>query len=133
MTKDDLLKMAPGDYMNDLQLSFFKDLLVGQRAEVLGSLQECRDALGSFEKPADVADLATVEEARLDVSRTIERLNSRQRSIDLALSAIDDGEYGYCLDLGTEIGLPRLLNQPTALLSFEAQTDREMKDRHKAA
>ena len=46
-----------------------------------------------------------------------------------AISRIENGEYGYCLETGEEIGLERLLARPTATLSLEAQKRREMRQK----
>lgn len=119
--------------MDDQQQTFFKELLETLREEVVASITACRESLASFDKPSDPADIATVEETRLEVGRNLERASGRLRDINVALEALRVGDYGYCADYGGEIGLQRLLTQPTALLSVEAQSHREKKNRHMSA
>lgn len=133
MNKEQLIQMDASDYMNDQQVAFFKELLESMQAEAVAGLRDARESLGTLDKPADPADSATVEETRLEVGRLIERLGSRLRDIATALEALRAGDYGYCADYGNEIGLKRLLLQPTALLCVEAQSTREQKNRHLAS
>jgi len=51
------------------------------------------------------------------------------KKIEQALARIADGSYGYCEETGEVIGIPRLLARPTATLSVEAQTRRELKQK----
>ena len=51
------------------------------------------------------------------------------KKINSALARIDSGEYGWCLETGDPIGLPRLLARPTAEYSIEAQERHEKKER----
>lgn len=52
------------------------------------------------------------------------------RKIDKALERIEDGDYGYCEASGIEIGLQRLLVQPTTELSTEEKARQEQLERN---
>mgnify|MGYP001139557414 CR=1 FL=1 len=45
---------------------------------------------------------------------------------------IEGGEYGWCLETGEPIGLPRLMARPTAEYSIEAQERHEKMERLRA-
>jgi DnaK suppressor protein len=53
------------------------------------------------------------------------RANALLQQIDRALIRLDNGSYGYCEDTGEPIALRRLEAQPTAVLTTEAQAQRE--------
>lgn len=111
------------DYMSDRQLRWFRDQLLALRAE-LGT--ESNKQPDRDNEPGDEADIAnrTAESAQAARIQTHHILIKRQ--IDAALRRIDDGSYGYCEDTGEEIGLSRLIAQPMATLSVEAQERREL-------
>ena len=44
-----------------------------------------------------------------------------RNKIDKIIATIDDGTYGYCVDTGEEIGLPRLEGRPMAERTVDAQ------------
>ena len=48
---------------------------------------------------------------------------------DVGLRRIDDGEYGYCIASGDEIGLDRLEARPTAERTVDAQERWEHRQR----
>ena len=54
------------------------------------------------------------------------------KKIHTAISRIDSGEYGWCLETGEPIGLPRLLARPTAEYSIEAQERHEKMEKLRA-
>jgi DnaK suppressor protein len=133
MTKDELLAMAPSDYMNDAQVGYFKDLLLAKAEEENLSIESARNSLADLGVPADPFDLASVEEERQALTRAIARHTANIKAIRYSLNSIRDGEFGYCEITGEEIGIGRLLAQPTARLSAEAQSIEEHDKRHFAA
>lgn len=133
MTPKDILAMPADDYMNEIQQEFFRKVLLGKQAETLESMTEARETLANLGNAADPADLANIEEDRQSLTRNLERLNSQLNDIRSALKAIADGDYGWCESSGEEIGLRRLLAQPTARHSATAKALQEHRDRHYAA
>jgi len=121
----DLLKMSEADYMNVAQLAYFKAKLAGMRDEILDNARETGEHLKENEVFADPNDRATVEEENMLEQRVRDRERKLLKKITTALARIEDGSYGYCLETGDPIGIPRLLARPTAELSIEAQEKHE--------
>jgi DnaK suppressor protein len=117
-------------YMNKEQLGHFarilhhwkRDLMV----EVDRTVLHMKDEAANFPDPNDRA--TQEEEFSLEL-RTRDRERKLIRKIDEALKRIDDGNYGYCLETGEEIGIKRLEARPVATLSVEAQERRERREK----
>lgn len=119
------------EYMNPLQLEYFRQKLVAWREQLL---RESEDVINQLQnenwQEADMADRVAVEmDAALEL-RTRERYRKLIKKIDAALERIQDGSYGYCAETGQEIGLKRLEARPIATLSIEAQEQHERFERH---
>lgn len=129
LTREALLAMPDSAYMNAQQLSFFRDLLKQTEAALTQAEEAARETLRHTEAAADPVDRASNEEAQ-----AVEIIN-RERDIKLyqlvrqALARIDSGEYGWCEETGDAIGVARLLVQPTATTSVDAQSRRELRNR----
>ena len=121
----ELLAMPESDYMNKAQLAYFKAKLTVMRDEILENARETGEHLKENEVFADPNDRATVEEENLLEQRVRDRERKLLKKINASLVRIEDGEYGFCLETGDPIGLPRLLARPTAELSIEAQEKHE--------
>lgn len=129
LTDEDILRMPEQDYMNEVQLQFFKAKLLAMRAEILDNARETGEHLKENEVFADPNDRATVEEENMLEQRVRDRERKLLKKIEQALARIESGEYGYCLETGEPIGIPRLLARPTAELSIEAQEKHERMER----
>ncbi len=129
LTDEDILRMPESDYMNEVQLAFFKAKLLAMRAEILNNARETGEHLKENEVFADPNDRATVEEENMLEQRVRDRERKLLKKIDQALARIESGQYGYCLETGEPIGIPRLLARPTAELSIEAQEKHERMER----
>ena len=121
----DLMKMSEADYMNEAQLAYFKAKLETMRDEILDNARETGEHLKENEVFADPNDRATVEEENMLEQRVRDRERKLLKKINASLNRIADGSYGYCLETGDPIGIPRLLARPTAELSIEAQEKHE--------
>jgi len=121
----ELMAMPESDYMNEVQLAYFKAKLTVMRDEILENARETGVHLKENEVFADPNDRATVEEENLLEQRVRDRERKLLKKITAALARIEAGEYGFCLETGDPIGLPRLLARPTAELSIEAQEKHE--------
>lgn len=129
LTDEDILAMPESDYMNEVQLQFFKAKLLAMRAEILDNARETGEHLKENEVFADPNDRATVEEENMLEQRVRDRERKLLKKIEQSLARIESGEYGYCLETGEPIGIPRLLARPTAELSIEAQEKHERMER----
>lgn len=129
MTPEELLAMPETDYMNPAQLTFFRQLLVRMRDEMLHNVATTSEHLRESEDMSDPADRATQEEEHSLELRTRDRERKLLHKIEEALQRIERGEYGYCEETGEPIGLRRLLARPTATLTLEAQERHEQRER----
>ncbi|WP_226569605.1 RNA polymerase-binding protein DksA [Mangrovibacter yixingensis] len=120
-----LLAMPPEDYMNSWQTQFFQRLLQHERQALIESIAELKSQLQHSEQQGDEADKAIREEELRLLFRQIDRESRLLPKFDAALKRLAQGEYGYCLQTGEPIGLPRLLLRPTAELSIDAKMKQE--------
>ena len=118
------------EFMNPLQLEYFRQKLLRWRAELLAESTETLQHLKeeSLLKP-DLTDRASLETERAIELRTRARERKLISKIDAALSRIDDGTYGYCEETDEPIGIHRLEARPIATLTIEAQKRHERMER----
>ena len=114
------------EFMNPLQVEYFRQKLVKWRNELL---KEAGGTLASLSEggihEADVTDRASVETDRALELRTRDRARKLIGKINQALLRIENNVYGYCEETGEPIGLKRLEARPIATLSIEAQERHE--------
>jgi DnaK suppressor protein len=129
ISEADLLRMPADDYMNDVQLAFFRAMLLDMKRELEQNAGATSEHLRENEVVPDPADRATIEEEHALELRTRDRERKLMKKVDQSLRRIEDGSYGWCEETGEPIGLARLLARPTATMSVEAQARRELKQR----
>ncbi len=118
------------DFMNPLMREYFRQKLLGWRADLLKDSSETLQHLQEETVPeADVTDRASTETDRFTELRTRDRERKLIGKIDSALRRLDDGTYGYCEETGDPIGIKRLDARPIATLSIEAQERHERMER----
>ena len=118
------------EFMNPLMREYFRQKLLGWRADLLKDSSETLQHLQEETVPeADVTDRASTETDRFTELRTRDRERKLIGKIDSALRRIDDGTYGYCEETGEPIGIKRLDARPIATLSIEAQERHERMER----
>ena len=132
ITEAALLKMPASAYMNAAQLAFFRVSLETLRDEMLSNAADTGATLKENENFADPNDRATVEEEHMLEQRVRDRERKLLKKINTALTRVDSGEYGWCLETGEPIGLARLLARPTAEYSIEAQERHEKLEKMRA-
>jgi DnaK suppressor protein len=128
-TEAELLKMSADDYMNDVQLAFFRARLLEMKHQLEENAGATSEHLRENEVVPDPADRATIEEEHALELRARDRERKLMKKIEQSLRRIDDGSYGWCEETGEPIGVARLLARPTATLSVEAQQRRELKQK----
>ena len=129
ITKEELLTMPADEYMNDVQLAYFKGTLTQQKSEILADMENVKKELIGSEKNADMNDVAsTYESQQLELKR-VDRERKLLNKINQTLANIDNGEYGYCEVTGDEIGLKRMIARPTATMTIEAKERQEFKEK----
>ena len=130
LTDQDVQAMPDGEYMNDVQLAFFRLKLTQLKADMLANAGETTEHLREDTVVVpDPADRATIEEEHALELRTRDRERKLLKKIEQAIARIDSGDYGYCEETGEAIGVGRLMARPTASLSLEAQQRRELKQK----
>jgi DnaK suppressor protein len=130
LSDQDILSMPDSEYMNDVQLSFFRRKLSQLKSDMLANAGETTEHLREDTVVVpDPADRATIEEEHALELRTRDRERKLLKKIEQAIARIDAGDYGYCDETGEPIGVGRLLARPTASLSLEAQQRRELKQK----
>src|SRR5579875_1404088 len=85
------------EFMNPLQLEYFRQKLLRWRSELLAESSETLQHLKeeSLLKP-DITDRAALETDAAIELRTRDRERKLLAKIDAALLRIEDGSYGYC-------------------------------------
>jgi DnaK suppressor protein len=118
------------EFMNPLQVEYFRQKLLNWRAELLA---ESSDTLQHLKEDSllqpDLADRASLEAERAIELRTRARERKLISKINAALGRLDNGTYGYCLETDEPIGIRRLEARPIATLSLEAQERHERMER----
>ena len=122
----DYVPSADEEYMNELQIEYFRRKLVEWKKSLLNQSQDTLEDLrqGGLNQPGDI-DRASMETDKALDLRTKDRARKLISKINEALKRIEDGTYGYCEETGEPIGLDRLEARPVATLSIEAQERHE--------
>ncbi|MFC3051230.1 RNA polymerase-binding protein DksA [Kordiimonas pumila] len=114
------------EFMNELQLEYFRQKLIAWREDILRESAETLQNLqqDNLREP-DIADRASSETDWSVELRTRDRQRKLVSKIDSAIRRIDEGEYGYCEVTGEPISLKRLDARPIATMTIEAQEAHE--------
>lgn len=113
---------AKEPYMGPKQQEYFRQKLTHWREELVEESKQTIDNLrDEVRDVGDEAERATRETENSLELRTRDRYRKLIAKIDEALRRIDEGQYGYCIDTGDEIGLERLEARPTAERTVDAQ------------
>ncbi len=118
------------EYMNEMQLEYFRLKLLSWKKELLDQSSDTLEDLrqGGLNQPDDI-DRASLETDKSIDLRTKDRARKLILKIDAAIDRIEDGSYGYCEETGEEIGIERLIARPIATLCVEAQERHERRER----
>ena len=130
LTDDEVKAMPDAEYMNDMQMAFFRHRLSILKQDIHNSAGATTEHLREDTTVVpDPADRATIEEEHALELRTRDRERKLLKKIEQSIGRIDSGDYGYCDETGEPIGVGRLIARPTASLSLEAQQRRELKQK----
>ena len=130
LSDEEIIAMPDSEYMNAVQLAYFRLKLVENKNSILASADRTTENLKEDSSIVpDPADRATIEEEHALELRTRDRERKLLKKIEQSIARVDAGDYGYCDETGEPIGVSRLLARPTASLSLEAQTRRELKQK----
>lgn len=115
------------DYLTEEQVNLIRQQLVDQKSRLTRSArQSITDQLSTSEEvPADSIDVSTDESIQVTEFRLRDREKYLIGKINKALSAMEEGIYGYCVECDCEIGFPRLKARPVAELCIECKEEQE--------
>jgi DnaK suppressor protein len=121
---------ANEEFMNPLQLAYFRQKLFNWKDEIL---RESQGTIAQLKcgplREADLTDRASSETDWSIELRTRDRQRKLTAKIDAALRRIESGEYGFCEVSGEPISLARLEARPIATMTVEAQERHERNER----
>lgn len=122
--------------MSAVDTAHFRDLLIEKRQAVVealdylhkenpGSLEDGTGELVSGSADQHMADTAT-ETVDREIDYTLEESDGRLlAAIDAALTRIDAGNYGVCVNCGAQIAAERLEAMPWATLCIDCKRREE--------
>lgn len=123
--------------MNDAQLRYFEDLLLGMRERVARGMDEQEESL-DISLTDSISELSTYDNHPADIgTETFERskdfaLRDNARlvigAIEDALDRISQGLYGYCERCGDQIPADRLQALPYTTMCMACRAGGEMRD-----
>ena len=102
--------------------------LLQRRQEILDANRSARGefkALSSQDRESEYEERAQVALADYTLYKLLEAQQQELRMIDAALSRMDEGAFGVCVDCGGEISIERLRALPYTLLCEEDARSRE--------
>lgn len=117
-------------YMNRTMSGHFRTILSTWKQHLMNEVDETVKHLKSehtfYPDPVDQA--SQEEEFRLEL-RTRDRERHLIHKIEEAITSLDRGEYGYCEDCDSEIGVRRLEARPTATKCIDCKTIEEIREK----
>lgn len=128
LTEEQILKQPKSKYMNEEQLAFFRQRLLDLFDSTNEHIQQAKNNMVNPLSSSDANDRATSEEQSNIAMRIVDREQKLLPKIQKSLERIREGEYGYCLESGEPIGIPRLLARPTAEYSADVKSLKEKKE-----
>ena len=130
MSSDEYKPSDDEEYMNEMQLRYFKNKLLDWKKQLQEEFSNTATRIKEKEwNEADPTDKASDE---IDVSiclRTQDRYRKLINKIDAALLRIESGDYGYCQETNEPIGIGRLEARPIATLCTAEQEKHEKFER----
>ncbi len=117
-------------YMGREHLDHFRTILSTWKRDLMEEVDRTMTHMkDEAANPPDPNDRATLESEFALELRTRDRERKLIRKIEEAVSRIEDGSYGYCVETGEPIGVKRLEARPVATLCIEAQERRERREK----
>ena len=122
--------LAKGEsYMSAKQLRHFEEILNLWKKQLMQEVDRTIYDLQEVSNYPDPVDRASQEEEFNLKLRERDRERKLLKKIDEALGRIKSGDYGYCDECGSEIGIRRLEARPTATQCIECKTVAEIREK----
>ncbi|OGO90978.1 MAG: RNA polymerase-binding protein DksA [Coxiella sp. RIFCSPHIGHO2_12_FULL_42_15] len=117
-------------YMSKEMQAHFRNILTELKRQIMSTSDHTISHMkNEREQYADELDLAAQEEAfRLEL-RERDRERKLLKNVERSLDNLDNGEYGFCVECGSEIGLKRLEARPTATMCIDCKSFAELKEK----
>ena len=123
-------RIAALSNMNDEQLEFFQALLNDLKQQTMAHIEEMKASLSQPPEINDEVDRAQYEEESRLSLRILDRERKLLPKIDKSLRRIKDKSFGYCLETGEPIGIPRLLIRPVSEYCADVKMVNEGREQH---
>ena len=114
--------------MSKSEINKFRTTLAAKQTELAPRLQK-RDGI-AIEKTPDALDEVHLATERELMTRNLERESKVLREVHEALTRIQQGSYGTCLNCDEEIGLRRLKAVPWTPLCIACQEEDDRRGGH---
>jgi len=112
--------------MEAKDIQFFRDMLNSMLEDILQKGQATIDDMTeTVEVYADPADRATAESDRAFTLRLRDRERKLIKKVQQALTRIEEGEFGICVECGDDIGIARLKARPMTTLCINCKSKQE--------
>jgi DnaK suppressor protein len=113
------------------ELLELKEILLKEKVDVINQMRNLEQGtmLAEDSLSGDDADLASIEQSQMNLSKLGSRLRKKLQKIDYALKKFDDGTYGICEHSGEEIPIARLKVRPFTQHTVEAKEEIERQER----
>jgi DnaK suppressor protein len=120
--------------MQEMHLDHFRKLLLLHKERLLCNTQSAfKQMLVSNEQtPADEADFAVAEVNQYLMCKIQARDRRCLLEIEDALSRLESGSYGHCVECGEPISIKRLEAKPFSSLCVDCQEDYETEQKRLA-
>lgn len=122
------------EYMSSGQQEYFKQKLLWWKQQIFqdqgSTVAHLQDEALNF---PDLIDRASMVEGYNLELKARDRERKFLKKIEESLERLENGEYGYCEDCGSEIGLERLEARPTANQCIDCKTIDEIKEKQAGA
>lgn len=124
--------MESNDGLTQEQLDHFSKRLAERKAQLLAEIRDALTREGAAQRydqivgaAGDAGDESVAIHTRDLANAEMERDVREVRDIVAAEARIASGQYGYCIDCGAFIGMPRLKAYPSAKRCIRCQGLRE--------
>ena len=117
------------EYMGDKMQEHFINILIEWRKTLMAEADSTVQQLKEPQNFPDPIDRAAEEEERTVELKTSDRRRKLIRKIDNTIDKVKEGDFGYCVSCGVEIGIRRLEARPTATECIDCKSFDEIKEK----
>jgi len=127
MTTNKYFPTPNDEYMSDEMVEYFKNKLKTEIKDLERTIKEHTEVATQKNNEADPIDQASVENERNLGSLNRERDLHKLKLVNNSLIKINKDEFGYCTECGDDIGVKRMLFNPSIVHCFDCA---DIKEKH---